>query len=193
MRFNLLVLCIPLMSASAAQAQDLRAIATVPNSPGKIAGLPSMPKPKSPPEDCGLSRSACFRSADPINPPAHPYATWGRERVADKKFWAIAAATMGTSVLAAAATSHCRATVGVENCAGHYGSFKGMQGIQLGVNGFLTGLGYFWKKSEEQSHDRHPQWWVIPVGMTAFNTYRIATQYQKRCRPGTNFNGESCN
>ena len=101
MRFSLLVLCIPLMSASAAQAQDLHAIATVPNSPGKMAGLPSMPKPKSSSEGCGLSRSACLRSpSDPINPPAHPYATLGHVRVADKKFWAIAAATMGTSVLA---------------------------------------------------------------------------------------------
>jgi hypothetical protein len=63
---------------------------------------------------------------------------------------------MGTSVLAVAATSHCRAAVGVENCAGHYGSFKGMQGIQLGLNGFLTGLSYLWKRSEQHSHDRHP-------------------------------------
>src|SRR5436305_903811 len=83
--------------------------------------------------------------------------------------------------LAVSATSQCRATVGVENCAGHYGSFKGMQGIQLGLNGFLTGLSYLWKRSEQQSSDRHPQWWVIPLGMTAFNTYRIAAQYGRRC------------
>jgi len=194
MRFTLLVLCIALMSVSAAQAQDLHAIATVPNSPGKMAGLPSMPKPKSSSEDCSLSPSACLRSpSGPINPPEHPYATWGHVHVADKKFWAIAAATMGTSVLAVAATSHCRQTVGVENCAGHYGSFKGMQGIQLGLNGFLAGLSYFWKKSEQQSHDRHPQWWVVPIGMTVFNTYRVLNQYQKHCRPGTTFDGESCN
>jgi len=162
-------------------------------APAKMAGLPSMPIPKSSSEDCGLSRSACLRSAsDTINPPAQPYTAWRHERVADKKFWAIAAATMGTSVLAVAATSHCRRTVGVENCAGHYGSFKGMQGIQLGLNGFLTGLSYFWKKSEQQSNDKHPQWWVIPMGMTGFNTYRVATQYQKHCHSGTTFNGDTC-
>jgi hypothetical protein len=40
----------------------------------------------------------------------------------------------------------------------------------VGLNGFLAGLSYFWKKSEQQSHDRHPQWWVVPIGMAAFNT-----------------------
>ena len=198
MRFTLLPLLMSMFSISAAPAQDLHDIATVPTSsgkmaPGKMAGLPSMPKPKSSSEDCALSRSACLRSpSEPIQPPAHPYAPWRHQRVADKKFWAVAAATMGTSVLAVAATSHCRRTVGVENCAGHYGSFKGMQGIQLGLNGFLTGLSYFWKRSEQRSHDRHPQWWVIPIGMTAFNTYRVATQYQKHCRAGTAFDGANC-
>jgi len=67
-----------------------------------------------------------------------------------------------------------------------------MQGIQLGLNGFLTGLSYFWKRSEQGSNDRRPQWLVVPIGMTAFNTYRVATEYQKHCRAGTAFDGDNC-
>jgi len=36
-----------------------------------------------------------------------------------------------------------------------------------------------------------PNAWVAPMGMTAFNTYKIASQYEKHCRPGTGFNGET--
>jgi hypothetical protein len=112
--------------------------------------------------------------------------------VADKKFWAVAGGTIGTSLLVVAATSHCRRTVGVESCIGRYGPFKAIQGLQVGLSGFMTGLAYFWKKSEDESGDRHPQWWVFPVGITAFNTFRVVDQYRKHCPRGTRFDGDSC-
>jgi hypothetical protein len=61
------------------------------------------------------------------------------------------------------------------------------------VSGFMTGLGYFWKKSEQEDHARHQQWWVLPAGMTAFNTVIAVDQYHKHCPRGTRFDGDSCN
>jgi hypothetical protein len=198
MRFRLMSLCISPLAilmpcVSATRAQAPRDIENIPRPPGKMALLPAMPIPKASSGDCASPSPACLRFArETTRQEGQRYAASRQHRVADKKFWARATATMGTSVLAVAATSHCRSTVGIESCAGHYGSFKGMQGIQLGLNGFLTGLSYLWKKSEQESQDRHPQWWVVPLGMTAFNTYRVVNQYQKHCRPGTTFNGDTC-
>jgi hypothetical protein len=113
-------------------------------------------------------------------------------RVADKKFWTVAGGTIGTSLLVVAATSHCRRTVGIESCIGKYGPFNAIQGVQVGMSGFMTGLAYFWKKSEQENGDRHRQWWVFPVGITAFNTFRVVDQYSKHCPRGTRFDGDSC-
>jgi hypothetical protein len=56
----------------------------------------------------------------------------------------------------------------------------------------MTGLGYFWKKSEQENGDKHRQWWVFPVGITAFNTFIAVDQYHKHCPRGTRFDGDSC-
>ncbi len=56
----------------------------------------------------------------------------------------------------------------------------------------MTGLGYFWKKSEQEDGDKQRQWWVFPVGVTAFNTFMIVNQYSKHCPRGMRFDGDSC-
>jgi hypothetical protein len=122
-----------------------------------------------------------------------PQPAWNRQpRVADKKFWAVGGAAVGSSLLVVPATSHCRQAVGIGNCLGGYGSFKAMQGLQIGLSGFLATLGYWWKKSEQETHDKHPQWWVVPVSMTAYNTFRVVQQYSKSCPGNTKFNGDRC-
>jgi hypothetical protein len=185
MRFNVLVLTISVfVLASGVRAQG-------PETPSRLAVLPDMPTPKPSAAGCSGLRSACLhlrREGNGLGLRGSPR----ESRVADKKFWTAAGSTIGTSLLLVAATSHCRRTVGVESCIGRYGNFKAIQGVQVGLSGFMTGLAYFWKKSEEENHDRHRQWWVFPVGMTAFNTFRVVDQFHKHCPRGTRFDGDSC-
>jgi len=190
MRLSVLAITISLLLPPSGRAQESSAVLSSPETSGKVAALPDMPAPK-PAAGCSGLRAACLHPKREGNdrrlqqPPR-------QSRVADKKFWTVAGGTIGTSLLLVAATSHCRRTVGVESCIGKYGNFKAIQGVQVGLAGFMTGLGYFWKKSEQESGARHPQWWVFPVGITAFNTIRVVDQYHKHCPRGTRFDGDSC-
>ena len=184
MRLSVLAITISVLLASGVRAQG-------PETSSKVAALPDMPAPKRSAVRCSGLRPSCLHPKRDGNDLS--LQQWHRQsRVADKKFWAVAGGTIGTSLLVVAATSHCRRTVGVESCIGRYGPFKAIQGLQVGLSGFMTGLAYFWKKSEDESGDRHPQWWVFPVGITAFNTFRVVDQYRKHCPRGTRFDGDSC-
>ena len=112
--------------------------------------------------------------------------------MADRKFWLVAAGVMGSSLLVAAATSHCRHTAGVGHCIGSDAEFNATQGIQVGLSGLVTGLGYWWKKSDRQAHEKHPQWWGLPVTAMAVNTFMALGQFRKRCPRGTLFDGHNC-
>jgi hypothetical protein len=114
------------------------------------------------------------------------------ERVADKKFWLVAGSTMATSILVVKATEHCRGTVGIEHCMGHYGEFKAIQGVQIGLSTFLTGMGYLWKRDDQRGGVKHSQWWIFPVGVAAWNGTNAVQQYSKHCTRGRVFNGEQC-
>jgi hypothetical protein len=162
-----------------------------PETSSRLAALPEMPTPKPVAAGCSGLRSACLHPKRDGNGLRLQQSS-RQSRVADKKFWAVAGSTIGTSLLMTAAVSHCRRTVGVESCLGGYGPFKARQGVLIGVSGFMTGLGYFWKKSEQENGDKHRQWWVFPVGITAFNTFVAVDQYHKHCPRGTRFDGDSC-
>lgn len=119
--------------------------------------------------------------------------TWALpNRVADKKFWLVAGGAIGSSLLVTAGTNHCRHTVGVGRCIGSDGEFKATQGIQIGLSGLVTGLGYWWKKSDQETHEKHPRWWGFPVTAIAVNTFMALDQFSKRCPRGTLFDGHNC-
>jgi hypothetical protein len=190
MRFSVLAMSASMLLVPCGRAQSLGA-ANVATS-AKRGQLPVMP-PKPPAADCG---SPCTSGPHPrpqrgdLSLQSIPRSR--KERVADKKFWAVAGGAMGTSLLVVAATSHCRRTVGVNSCIGADGEFNVIQGIQIGVSGIMTGLGYWWKRSDQETHTAHAQWWVFPVGITAFNAFRAADQYSKHCQRGAVFNGHTC-
>ena len=191
MRFSLVALTISMLLLPDSRAQEAPPLANHAQTSARAAALPDMPAPKPSVAGCSGLRPACLhpkRDGNDLSLQQWP----SQSRVADKKFWAVAGGTIGTSLLLVAATSHCRRTVGVENCIGKYGPFNAIQGVQVGLSGFMTGLAYFWKKSEQENGDRHHQWWVFPVGITAFNTFRVVDQYRKHCPRGTRFDGDSC-
>ena len=110
----------------------------------------------------------------------------------DRKFSLVAGMTLGSSLLVAKGTDHCRHTVGVGRCIGSDGEFKATQGIQIALSGLVTGIGYWWKKSDQETHEKHPRWWVFPVVATAANTFVAVNQFSKRCPHGTLFDGRTC-
>jgi len=191
MRFSLLAMAISMLLPADSRAQEAPPVVNHAETSASSAALPDMPAPKPSAPGCSGLRTSCLHPKRDGNDLS--LQQWPRQsRVADKKFWTVAGGTIGTSLLVVAATSHCRRTVGVENCIGHYGPFNAIQGLQVGLSGFMTGLAYFWKKSDQESGARHPQWWVFPVGVTAFNTFRVVDQYSKHCPRGTRFDGDSC-
>jgi hypothetical protein len=112
--------------------------------------------------------------------------------VIDRKFSLVAGMTLGSSLLVAKGTDHCRHTVGVGRCIGSDGESKATQGIQIALSGLVTGIGYWWKKSDQETHEKHPRWWVFPVVATAVNTLVAVNQFSKRCPHGTLFDGRTC-
>jgi hypothetical protein len=112
--------------------------------------------------------------------------------VTDKKFLFVGGGAIGSAILVAAGTDHCRHTVGVGRCIGSDGPFKATQGIQIGLSGFLVALGYWWKKSDHKTHDKDPHWAIFPVGATVVNTFMAADQFSKHCSRGTMFDGHTC-
>lgn len=181
----LIPLVISLLPLSATQAQE----PPPSNHLESSSALPIMPTPR--PVRAGKSRLFRFHRETDLS--VQPQPAWNRQpRVANKKFWALGGATVGSSLLVVAATSHCRQAVGIGSCLGGYGSFKAMQGLQIGVSGFLAALGYWWKKSDQENHEKHPQWWVVPLGITGYNTFRVVQQYSKSCPRNTKFNGDTC-
>jgi hypothetical protein len=65
----------------------------------------------------------CRRDVQPFTQAKHV------ERVADKKFWFLAAASVSSFVALVEATRSYRATVGRGECIGHYGSPIAIQGL----------------------------------------------------------------
>ena len=114
------------------------------------------------------------------------------ERVADKKFWFLAAAAVTSSVLLVEATKSCRETVGRGQCVGHYGSQIALQGIRTSITVGMVGVSYYWKKLDKEARNRRSVWWVFPVGATLVNVALVGNQYSKHCKRGTSFNGDEC-
>ncbi len=194
MRLILLIASASLLLAGRAYAQGEGVVANLADASYKSNVLPNMPVPRP------AAKSSCYTlsrfcldlgKANGVNilpvqaKPKH-------ERVADKKFWIVAGNTMASSILVVKATEHCRSTVGIEHCMGHYGEFKAIQGVQIGLSAFLTGMGYLWKRDDQQGGIKHSEWWIFPVGVAVWNGTNAVQQYSKHCARGKVFNGEQC-
>lgn len=159
---------------SAAQAQ--RTGTTLPDSPFPKQ-IPGCPK-------CGESS---FRDLSEVRNVVSPH-----HRVADKKFWLVAGAVAGSTLLHVLAVSHCRRTVGIENCEGGYGPYRAMQGLNIALSTVMAGVGYGWKKQDDDEGAKHSRWWVIPAGTAAFMGVTAIQQYRKHCPAGTHFDAFYC-
>lgn len=113
------------------------------------------------------------------------------KRVADKEFWLLSAATIGTTILASAAVSHCRHTVGVEPCDGGYGGYWPFQIMRLSVSSVMVALGYYAKRDASESWEK-TAWWIAPSSSLTYNTITGIQQYRMHCASGTHFNGKEC-
>ena len=149
MRFSFLAMTISMLLLSDSRAQEAPPVVNHAETSARAAPLPDMPAPKPSAPGCSGLRTSCLhpkRDGNDLNLQQWP----SQSRVADKKFWTVAGGTIGSSLLVVAATNHCWRTVGIENCIGGYGPFKAIQGLQVGLSGVMTGLAYFWKKSEQE-------------------------------------------
>ena len=185
MRFIVLAVFVSLLGDTG-RAQESSGTRTNAAKPERAPQLPDMPAPK-PPVRFPLWRCwMCFgprREQSTMNFP---------DRVTDKKFLFVGGWAISSAILVTAGTDHCRRTVGVGRCIGSDGPFKATQGIQIGLSGFLVGLGYWWKRWDQRTQDKHPQWWVFPAGAMAVNTFMAADQFSKHCSKGTMFDGHTC-
>lgn len=160
-----------------------RSTGTLPDSP--------LPKQATP---CPLSNPSCggtsFRERNDLNglrSVASPH-----HRVADKKFWIVTGAVAGSTALHVLAVNHCRHTVGIENCEGKYGTFRVMQGLNIGFAAGMAAIGYGWKKMDDGDGAGHSKWWTIPLGTAAFFGFTAIQQYRKHCPAGTHFSVYEC-
>jgi hypothetical protein len=115
-----------------------------------------------------------------------------RQRVADKKFWLMTSGLAASTALHVLAVNHCRHTVGIESCEGKYGTFRVMQGLNIALSTVMAGVGYGWKKTDDEEGAVHSRWWVIPTGTAAFMGVTAIQQYHKRCPAGTHFSVYEC-
>lgn len=152
----------------------------------KAPPLPDMPTPKPP---VRFPRWRCWMC---LGPRREQITMNFPDRVIDRKFLFVGGWAISSAILVTAGTNHCRHTVGVGRCIGSDGPFKATQGIQIGLSGFLVGLGYWWKRWDQKTDDKHPQWWVFPAGAAAVNTFMAADQFSKHCPKGTMFDGHIC-
>jgi len=158
---------------------------------GKTAVFPDMPAPK-PSVRGGWRWMSPRPKRERRDTSLQPSTCAFRSRVADRKFWLVAGGVMGSSLLVAASTSYCRHTAGVGRCIGSDGEFRATQGIQIGLSGLATGLGYWWKKSDRETHEKHSRWYGFPVTAMAVNTFMALDQFSKRCPRGSLFDGHIC-
>jgi hypothetical protein len=192
MRFRVLAIVVPTLWLPTCLAQGPSSSMNGPAESSKTTRLPDRPEPRPPIKSAWLCWTCLHPKRERRYHSVQP-STWGcPEHVVDWKFSLVAEATIGTSLLVAAGAYHCRQTVGVGRCIGNDGPFKATQGIQIGLSGIMTGIGYWWKKSDQETHERHRQWWVFPVTAATVNTSMAVNQFSKHCRDGTLFNGRTC-
>lgn len=189
MRFSVLAIVVSTLWLTTGRAQEPSGSRNNAARSGKTAALPNMPAPK-PLVRRGAWR--CWMCLHPKRERGNPGLQGLPNRVADKKFWLLTCGAIGSSLLVTAGTHHCRHVVGVGRCIGSDGEFKATQGIQIGLSGLVTGLGYWWKKTDQETHEKHPRWWVFPVSATAVNTFMAVDQFRKRCPRGALFDGHTC-
>ena len=188
MRFSFLSMGVSVLLVPCGQSQSVSPAKVV---TGTSAELPMMPTPKQAAVDGGSEAIPPYllNLRVELKP---PLATRIREgRVVDKKFLLIAGSAMGTSLLVVAATRHCRRTVGVNSCIGGDGEFSAIQGVQISLSGVLATVGYFWKRSDHETHT-NSEWWLFPVAISTFDALLAKTQYDKHCPSGTIFDGRNC-
>jgi hypothetical protein len=166
--------------------------------PGIKGTLPDAPLPKKPEDE----RSAC--TAGSVTPcsqqgprPAASqqlYRADDREpRVADMKFWFVAAGSAAASLLATGAGMHCRKRNGVEPCTEHYGSFSAMEGVRFGVSGIgIPFLAYKLKKEDSGWENRHSVWWVFPAIAASINLGFAIREFNQGCNSPRLPNGGRC-
>src|SRR5260370_3210260 len=114
MRFILLYLNISMLLLPDSRAQEAPPLVNHAETSARAAALPDMPAPKPSAAGCSGLRPACLhpkRDGNDLSLQQWP----SQSRVADKKFWAVAGGTIGTSLLLFAATSHSRPPVRIEN------------------------------------------------------------------------------
>lgn len=98
-----------------------------------------------------------------------------RHRVADKKFWLMAALAIGSAVATTATIHRCRQDHGIGPCVGgDYGPFPAKESIRLSVTGGLVAVSYFWKRLDDEQGTRPALWWTFPMGAIALNGGTIA-------------------
>lgn len=188
MRFSFLSMGVSVFLVPCGQAQSASPAKVV---TGNSAELPTMPTAKQAAVDGGSEAIPPYLLNLPVELKPPLATTIREERVVDKKFLIVAGSAAGTSLLLVAATSHCRRIVGVNSCIGGDGEFKAMQGVQISLSGVLTTVGYFWKRSDHETHT-HSEWWLFPVAISTFDALLAKNQYDKHCRSGTIFDGHSC-
>jgi hypothetical protein len=193
MRFIVVAVIVSTLWLTTVRAQEPPGATNTAASSEKTPALPDMPAPKPPVRVPWWRCWMCLGPRREQNTTNLPPFVWNvPDRVTDKRFLFVDGWAIGSAILVTAGTNHCRHTVGVGRCIGSDGPFKATQGIQIGLSGFLVGLGYWWKKWDQQTQDKHPQWWVFPVGAGAVNTFMAADQFSKHCPKGTMFDGHTC-
>jgi hypothetical protein len=191
MRISVLAILVSTLWLATGRAQESSGSMNNAARPGKTHALPNMPAPK-PAGEGEWHWISPHPKRERRDTSLQPFTCALRKRVADRKLWLVAAGVMGSSVLVAAGTGHCRHTAGVGRCIGSDGEFNATQGIQIGLSGLVTGLGYWWKKSDQETYEKHPRWWGFPVTAMAVNTFMALDQFSKRCPRGSLFDGRTC-
>lgn len=98
-----------------------------------------------------------------------------RHRVADWKFWVMAAANIGTSIATTTTIQRCKHDHGPDQCiGGGYAPMPPTETIRTATVVSMVSLSYFWKRQDDEGGAKHKLWWLYDVGPMAFNGAIIA-------------------
>lgn len=99
-----------------------------------------------------------------------------RARVADKKFWLVAGLTVGTAVATTLTINRCRHDHGIGGgCVdGGYGEYRAREALRVSLAVGMAALAWPLKRIEDEDDRRFKAWWMMPVGVAAWNASTIA-------------------
>ncbi len=93
-----------------------------------------------------------------------------KARVADWKFWAVTAGTIGISVATTKSLVDCRHDHGIGPCVdGGYGEFRAREVLRNGLAVGINLITYQINRIEDDEDHKFKTWWLMPVGVTAWN------------------------